>query len=71
MKITGTVVHETIEGGFWGLVGDDGQKYRPVASMPAEVLEDGCRIEAEVEPVQALSFAMWGRNVRVHHIKKL
>lgn len=71
MKITGTVVHEDLEGGFWGLIGDNGEKYRPVESLPEAVREDGCRIEAVVEPVQALSFAMWGRNVRVHSIEKL
>jgi hypothetical protein len=71
MKITGTVIHEDLEGGFWGLVGDDGEKYRPVDSLPETVRKDGCRIEADVEPVQAFSFAMWGRNVRVHSIEKL
>ena len=71
MKITGTVVHEPLEGGFWGLVGDDGEKYHPVDPMPDDVLKNGCRVEAEVEPVQVFSLTMWGRNVRVHDIKKL
>ena len=71
MKITGTVVHLDLEGGFWGIEGDDGEKYKPVDALPAAVRDDGCRVEAEVEPANVLSLAMWGRNVHVHAIKPL
>ncbi len=69
MKIQGTVVYNDFEGGFWGIVGDDGQKYRPVDGLPDAVQEEGLRVEAEVEPVTVLSFAMWGRSVRIHAVK--
>ena len=71
MTITGTVVHLDLEGGFWGIEGDDGKKYRPVDDLPDAVRRDGCRIEAEVEAANVLSFAMWGRSVRVRAIKSL
>ena len=71
MKITGTIVHEELEGGFWGIVGDDDQKYRPVDALPSPLRLEGCRVEAEIEPVPGLSFAMWGRNVRVLTLKRL
>lgn len=71
MKITGTVVYNDFEGGFWGIVTDDGQQYRPINDLPAETRTAGQRVEAEVEPVQMLSFTMWGKNVNVHSIKPL
>lgn len=71
MKITGTVVHNDLEGGFWGILGDDNQKYRPVEELPAAVRKDGLRVEADLEPASVLSFAMWGKSVRVHAIKPL
>ena len=71
MKITGTIVHQDLEGGFWGIEGDDGQKYKPVDALPDAVQTDGLRVEAEVEPANVLSFAMWGRNVHVHAINPL
>ncbi len=71
MRITGTIVHNDIEGGFWGIVGDDGAKYRPVDGLPEAVQTDGLRVEAEVEPVTVLSFAMWGRSVRLKDIQPL
>ena len=29
IKTTGTIRHQGLEGGFWGIVGDDGTKYDP------------------------------------------
>jgi inhibitor of cysteine peptidase len=69
MKIHGTVVFQDIEGGFWGIEGDDGRQYRPVEDLPASVRSSGTRIEAEMEPVEMASFTMWGRNVRIRSIK--
>ncbi|HMB91768.1 MAG TPA: hypothetical protein VKP65_13030 [Rhodothermales bacterium] len=71
MKITGTVVHNDLEGDFWGILGDDDTKYRPVEELPAAVRKDGLRVEADLEPAQVMSFTMWGQNVRVHAIKPL
>lgn len=69
MKIRGKVVYEPIEGGFWGIVGDDGNKYAPLDELPERIRKEGTRIEADIEPVEVVSFRMWGRNVRVRSIK--
>ena len=71
MKITGTMVYQDFEGGFWGILGDDDKKYRPVDEVPAAVRKDGLRIEAELEPASVMSFAMWGRSVHVRTIQPL
>ncbi|ARA91743.1 hypothetical protein AWN76_000225 [Rhodothermaceae bacterium RA] len=69
MTITGTVVYNDFEGGFWGIVADDGQALRPLDGLPEAVRKEGCRVETEVEPVQVLSFAMWGTPVKIHAIR--
>lgn len=71
MRITGTVVYLDLEGGFWGLVGDDGQHYEPLDLLPLDVREDGCRVTAEVEPVQVVSFRQWGRPVQVRRVSRI
>ena len=71
MTVRGTVVHQDIEGGFWGILADDGSKYHPVGGLPHAYREDGCRIMADIEPVEAVTFAMWGRNVRIRNIKRI
>lgn len=69
--ITGTVVYLDLEGGFWGIEGDDGQKYRPVEPLPDAVRTQGCRVEAAVEAADAFSFAMWGRSVHLRDVHSL
>lgn len=39
--LTGVVKHIELEGGFFGIVGDDGQKYDPV-NLPAEFKKTVC-----------------------------
>ena len=71
MRITGTMVYQDLEGGFWGLAGDDGQQYEPVDALPDSVLTEGCRVRADVEPVDVISFRQWGRPVRVRHVARI
>jgi hypothetical protein len=65
MRITGTIRYVELEGGFWGIAGDDGVNYYPVDGLPSTLQKDGCRISTEIEPANVVSFAMWGRNVRL------
>lgn len=71
MRIQGTVAYQDLEGGFWGLVGDDGRHYEPVDALPAAVRAEGCRVEADVEPAEVVSFRQWGRPVHVRHIHRI
>jgi len=64
-KITGHVKYLDFEGGFWGIVGDDGKEYRPV-SMPNQLKHDGEAVEVTVRPVEeGMSMHMWGEPVKV------
>ncbi len=71
MMITGKIVYQDLEGGFWGIVADDGAQYHPVEGLPRHMQQDGCRVQAEIEPANVVSFAMWGKNVRVTKINKI
>lgn len=71
MKITGKVVYQDLEGGFWGIVGDDHRQYEPVSELPGAVQVNNSRIQAEIEPADVFSLKMWGQPVYVRSIKRL
>lgn len=71
MTIEGSVRYQDFEGGFWGIITDDDRKYRPVDDLPAHVKTDGCRVRAEIEPANVLSFTMWGEVVNLLNIEIL
>lgn len=68
MNIKGTITHVEVEGGFWGIMSDDGIPYRPVDGLPKDFLQEGLRIKATVERAQVVSSYMWGRDV---HLTKI
>lgn len=67
MRITGTIAFNAFEGGFWGVLGDDGRKYRPT-SLPEAFRLEGLRVVIEGERSSAVSFHMWGMAIDVHSI---
>jgi len=68
---TGTVVYLTFEGGFWGIVGDDGEHYDPV-NLDPEFRVKGLRVYLEVKIRHDLvSFHMWGKIVEILKIQKI
>jgi hypothetical protein len=71
IKATGTVKHQGLEGGFWGIVGDDGQNYDPVNLAP-EFQKEGLRVSFEAVPAQnQMSIHMWGTIVELKTIARL
>jgi len=68
---TGTVVFLSLEGGFYGIKGDDGRNYDPM-NLPVEFQKEGLRIRFEAkELTDRASFHMWGKIVEIKHIEKL
>jgi hypothetical protein len=68
---TGTVRHLELEGGFYGIAGDDGTQF-DVSDLPAELRRDGARVRYILEEIpKAMSFHMWGKIVRVIEIEAL
>jgi len=71
IKTTGTIKRQGIEGGFWGIVGDDGQNYDP-ANLSPEFQREGLRVSFEAVPAtNQMSIHMWGTIVEIKSIQKL
>lgn len=66
----GTVKYLSFEGGFYGIVGDDGKDYDPI-SMPQEFKVDGLRVQFTANLTDCVSFHMWGYVVELFSIEKL
>ena len=64
-KIQGTVSYHDIGPGFWGIIDDQGRKWRPV-KMPKELRKAGIKGTFEIEEVEeGMSIFMWGTAVKV------
>ena len=66
----GTVVYLSFEGGFYGIVGDDGKHYDPI-NMPQEFKVDGLRVRFTANITDYMSYYMWGYIVRLISIERL
>jgi hypothetical protein len=71
IKTTGTVVFLSFEGGFYGIVGDDGKHYDPTNLAP-EFQKDGLRVRFEAKTMEGMaSYHQWGTLVELIIIQKL
>jgi hypothetical protein len=68
---TGTVKYIDLEGGFYGIISDDGQQYDPM-NLDQTYQKDGLRIrfQAKIRPDIA-SIHMWGIIIELTKIEKL
>lgn len=67
-SFSGRVVHVTLEGGFFGLVADDGSRYDPM-NLPETFRNDGLRVTVKARRVPgAVSIRMWGTIIEVLEI---
>jgi hypothetical protein len=65
IQTTGTVVWVPLEGGFYGIIGDDGTQYDPL-NLPEEYAEDGFRIGfTAIEEQNVASIHMWGTIITI------
>lgn len=59
------MVHIDLEGGFWGIKGEDGMDYRPVDPVPKEFQKESLMVAATATPFEGVSIFMWGRPVHI------
>ena len=65
---TGEVKYIDIEGGFYGIVSNDGRCYDPI-NLPSEFMNDGLQINFKVKILEnQISFHMWGTLVEILEI---
>jgi hypothetical protein len=63
--VSGTVTFIDLEGGFYGIVADDGARYLPL-NLPEEFAEDGLAITAEVVVKEDVAtIQQWGTPVEI------
>lgn len=68
---TGTITFCDFEGGFYGIIGDDGEHYDPIA-LSETFQVPGLRVSFKVQIEEnQISFHMWGKIVRILHIERL
>ncbi|BCA79313.1 hypothetical protein [Desulfuromonas sp. AOP6] len=67
----GSVTYVPLEGGFFGIVTDDGDRLDPV-NLPASVKQDGLRIRGQARNIAAsIGFHMWGTRVEIEWAEPL
>ena len=64
MTLHGTITYIDLEGGFYGILGDDGRRYLPLNLGPA-FEQDGLRIRFEATPEDVLTLQQWGKPVKI------
>lgn len=68
---TGTIIFVDLVGGFYGIIGDDGERYRPI-NLPREFEIDGLRVRFQAKIRDDLAdIYMWGTRVEILGIEKL
>ena len=68
---TGTVIYNPIEGGFYGIVGDNGKNYDPL-NLGKEFQVDGLRVHFEgIKREDMASFHMWGTLIEIINIERI
>jgi len=70
LVIHGEVVFLAIEGGFWGIVGEDGRRYDP-AGLLREFQQPGLKVRVEAKAIVGrISFRQWGTPIEIERIEK-
>jgi hypothetical protein len=64
------VINVPIEGGFWGLIAEDGTKYDPI-ELPVEYQIDGLKVDFQVKELEDVGgIHQWGKIVEIIKIEK-
>ena len=67
----GTIKFIELEGGFFGILTDDGIKYKPV-NLPESFQKDGHRVEFEGKlNTDLMGIHMWGKQIDIKEIHAL
>ena len=68
---SGTIQFNDFEGGFYGIVGDNGEYYDPI-NLPSDFKEDGLQVRYTIKILEnQTSVHMWGSVVKIIRIEKL
>ena len=68
ISANGTIEYIPLEGGFYGIVTDEGEKYLPL-NLPGEFKKDGLRIWFKAKPKKIVTSQIWGKPIEILEIK--
>jgi hypothetical protein len=72
VRVTGTVRHFDLEGGFWAIRGDDSTTYDPMGGLLPEFQQEGLRVRFEGKLRSDIAgFHMVGPIVEITSIQRL
>ncbi|NIQ04784.1 MAG: hypothetical protein GWO20_03335 [Candidatus Korarchaeota archaeon] len=66
----GTVQYIHLEGGFYGIITDNGTPYLPL-NLPPPYKIDGLRIWFKAKPKPVFTYYMWGRPIEITGITRI
>ena len=67
---TGTIKYIPLEGGFYGIESEKGEKYLPL-NLPAEFRKDGLRVWFKGKLREVTTIYGWGKPIEILEIKKV
>ena len=71
IRSKGTVKFIDLEGGFFGIIADDGSKYKPV-NLPERYQKDCLKVRFEGKfRTDLMGIYMWGKLIEIINIKEL
>ena len=67
--INGTIKYIPLEGGFYGIIADDGKKYDPI-NLDQNFATDGLKVKVQAKILKdVVSFHMWGEIIKIIKIE--
>lgn len=69
LNITGKMAYIPLSGGFWGILGENGERFRPVNELPDDYRLEGLPVRVSATEHHGLSIFMWGTQIKIHHIE--
>jgi len=70
VKANGTVIYIELEGGFFGIIADDGSKYKPI-NLTESFQKDGLKVRFEGKlNTELMGIYMWGKLIEITKIKE-
>jgi len=68
LRFDAQVTRVDLEGGFWGLVTEDGTRYDPTG-LPRRFHLEGMRVHVIAKPLRGATTRMWGQPIRLVTIR--
>jgi hypothetical protein len=69
-SFNGKITYLSFEGGFYGIISEDGERYDPI-NLPDEYQKEDLNVQVFAMVDHGQSFHMWGTMIKIYSIKKI